>query len=137
MDDIFKIDERIIRELSTKFKIYVYSDVRETYDEATHKWVHCAPKSQWFYINDIRLFRKQTEEEHYVFESTIMPTEWSLMNYYDKYSHKNKIIPVVGNCEELNNKLWLVKEKHNQHLDVLRKMDSDIKEIYSKNANIS
>ena len=132
--DNFEFSEEIKTELDLKVKLYVYDDTRES--NVNGKWQHSDPSKRWFNIKDIFYFREQTLNDKYnndcnwIMDSTVMPTKWCMMVYYDTFEHKQKIIPVVGKVKELNEALDTLKDNYYKRCRRLDRLHSKIKDVY-------
>lgn len=132
--DNFEFTEEIRSKLDLKVKLYVYDDTRES--NVNGKWQHSDPTKRWFNIEDIFYFREQTLNDKYnndcnwIMESTVMPTKWCMMVYYDTYENKQKILPVVGKVKELNEALDTLKDNYYKRCRRLDRLHGKIKDVY-------
>jgi len=132
--DNFEFTEEIKTILNVEVELYVYSDTKEF--NYNGKWQHSPPTKQRFDLEDISYFREQTQGDKYnsncnwIMDSTVMPTKWCMMVYYDKYEFKHKVIPVVGTPKKLNEQLDTLKDRYYKQNKKLFKLQGKIKELF-------
>ena len=133
--DNFECNKDLKVSLEWEVKLYAYSNTHE-YAGEDGKWHHSEPEKMVLNIDDIFYFREQIEEDRFsdtnitIFDNTIMPTEWCLMVYHDKWDKKQQIVPVVGKADIMNKRLDTLKDAYYRNSDIVRKLHNDIKKLY-------
>jgi len=133
--DNFECNKDLKVSLEWEVKVYAYSDTHE-YAGADGKWHHSDPRKMTLNIDDIFYFRDQTDEDHLsdtvttIFDTTIMPTDWCLMVYHDKWDKKQHIVPVVGKADIMNKHLDILKDAYYRNTEIVRKLHNDMKNLY-------
>ena len=96
-------------------KIDTYVDVA-CYSVAQHvdhelgKWVMNDARYGRFKLESIHFFRemRDSDRREYLLTDTVVPTDYCMMEYYDEWEKKHKSVMVVGNAEEMNERLATV-----------------------------
>ena len=133
--DNFECNKDLKVSLEWEVTIYAYTDAREHAGE-DGKWHHSDPRKMVLNIDDIRYFREQREDDRLsdttmlIFKSTVMPTEWCLMVYHNKWDKKQHIIPVVGKADIMNERLDMLKDSYYRNSEIVRKLHNDMKNLY-------
>lgn len=119
-------------DLFFEVSIYSYIDTREKNIDG--KWIHSDPKKCHYRIEDISHFRKQNEFDrhnfYFISDSTVMPTEWCIMEYYDSVDKKKKVVPVVGNPDELNKRCGELYMQYRKELNKLYNNEIKLNEYF-------
>ena len=130
--DKLDYEQRVDLKLNFRVQVYAYVSHRQT--NVDGKWVLDDPVRKWYDINDISYFREQDEKDRYnlyfIDEHTVVPTEWCIMVYYDRYDKKQTIIPVVGNPKELNDGLEGLRGLYYKGMNRLDKMNISVNSMY-------